>query len=341
MAKTIKDIAQLAGVSYGTVSRVLNNQPGVNANTKERILKIMEEVGYQPNAIARSLVKQQSNTIALMVPDISHPFFGSIALSVDREAYKRGFNTVLCNTDYNLEIERKKINFLQEKRVDGVIVKPAQEGSCQFTDFKIPTVLISHIYDGENSYIDIENQAGGRMAGEHLLDCGYRRIAYIGGYQDAAPTQLRLSGLKQALAERDVLLDNGMVRFSAYSIQSGYDCLSDLIETGHRPDAVFCANDLIALGVLQKASECGIRVPEDLGVVGFDDIIIASLPQVRLTTIRQPVNRLGELATEMLIKTIHDGTKSYVQKVTLRPELKVRATTAYRESDNSGVIIDR
>jgi len=333
VSKTIKDIAQLAGVSYGTVSRVLNKQTGVNSKTKERVQKVIDEVGYRPNAIARSLVKKQSNTIALMVPDISHPFFGSMALAVDKEAYKRGFNTILCNTDYNLEIERKKMNFLLEKRVDGIIIKPALESSCQFSNFNIPTVLISHSHEGETSYIDIENIAGGKIAGDHLIDCGYKKIAFIGGYEDAASTQLRLKGLRKAMEDRNISFDDDLIRLGAYSIQSGYTGMADILAKGNIPDSVFCANDLIALGVLQKADECGLKVPEQLGVVGFDDILIASLPQIRLTTIRQPIDRMGVLATEMLIKTIHDGTDSYVQKITLRPELKIRATTAPKKSD--------
>ena len=329
MGLTIKDIAQLSGVSYGTVSRVLNNRPGVKPETREHILKIMEQQGYQPNAIARSLVTKQSYSIAFMVPDISHPFFGGIALSVDKEAYKRGYNTVLCNTYYDLEIERKKLGFIQEKQVDGIIMKPACETVNQYSHLKIPKILVSHIDEEDTSYIDIENVAGGFMAAEHLIRCGYQKIFYIGGSKEALSVQLRIQGFKKALAAYGYSVEESLIHYgdSENTIRSGYQVMDLLIAAGQIPDAVCCYNDLIALGVMQRAEESGIVPPKQLGVIGFDDGVMASLPQIRLTTIAQPVEKIGQLATEMLIQAIGNMPENYVQKVTLRPELIVRSTT--------------
>lgn len=327
MAITIKDVAELAGVSYGTVSRVINNRPGVNPKTRAHVLKIIDEVGYQPNAIARSLVTKQSKTIALIVPDISQPFFGSIALSVDQETFKRGYNTVLCNTNYDLEMEKRKLQFVQEKRVDGIIIKPAQEDSTQYNNFKIPTVLISHIDEEHSNYIDIENIQGGYIAGKHIAECGYENIAFIGGYENATSTKLRLKGFQKGLKEQGVELDSSFIRFGNYSIKNGYNSLQKMIDEKKVPGAVFCGNDLIAFGVLQKAEEEGIKVPEELGVVGFDDGVMAALPQIKLTTVAQPAEKMGRLATEMLISMIDKSKNHQPQNITLEPELKIRATT--------------
>lgn len=327
MATTIKDIAEMAGVSYGTVSRVLNNRPDVNENTRQRILKIVEELDYRPSAIARSLVTQQSKTIALVVPDISQPIFGAVGLSVDQEAFKFNYNTMLCNTFYDLAMERSKLQFLEEKRVDGVLIKPTREDSNQFVDFSLPMVLLSHQYEGEVSSLDIDNAAGGGLAGRHLARCGYKNVAFLGGYEEATSTRLRLAGFRSALAEEGLSLPANFIRFGSYSVKSGYNHMSDLLAAGTVPDSLFCGNDLIALGAMQKAKEAGLSVPGQLGVIGFDDGLMAALPQVRLTTIAQPAEQMGKLATELLIKTIQNKPGSFVQKVLLPPELRVRSTT--------------
>lgn len=327
MATTIKDIAHLAGVSYGTVSRVLNNRPDVSPKTRAHILQIVKDLDYQPNAIARSLVTRQTYTIALMVPDISAPFYGGIALSVDKETFAQGYTTLLFNTDYDMNIEKRKLQSLQDKRVDGIIIKPAMESSVQFTELHLPTVLLSHIYEGEISCIDIENTAGGEIAGEHVAACGYRNVAFIGGYEDARSTQQRLQGFRSALANHGIALLPDMIRFGKYSLKSGYAIMSDLLHSGFQPDCVFCGNDLIALGVMQKAREAGISIPHKLGVVGFDDGVMAGLPQIQLTTIAQPVEQMGFLAADMLIHTIQSPDTFLPQKITLRPELVVRNTT--------------
>lgn len=327
MARTIKDIAELAGVSYGTVSRVINERPGVNAETRAAILSIIREQGFQPNAIARSLVTRQSKTIALIVPDISQPLFGSIALSVDKEAFRLGYNTVLCNTGYDLRAEQKKMQFISEKRVDGVIIKPAEENSNQFEEFDIPTVLISHVYDGDISYIDIENRTGGYLAGEHLAKCGYRRIAFIGGYEHADSTRQRLDGFRHALKDYGLVHIPELTHYSAYNIKSGYQIIEKLLADGADLDAAFCGNDLIALGVIQKAAERGMAIPQQLGVVGFDDGLMASLPQIQLTTVAQPACEMGEIATKLLLDAIRRGKKYQTEQVMVRPHLVKRATT--------------
>lgn len=327
MAITIKDIAKLAGVSYGTVSRVLNDRPGVNPKTKEQVLRVIDEVGYKPNAIARSLVTKQSKSIALIVPDISQPFFGEIALSVDRETFKRGYNTILCNTNFDMEIEKRKLQFVHEKRVDGIIIRPAREDSRQYREMDVPTVLISHTDDKFLNYIDIKNFEGGYIAGEHLGECGYKNVAYIGGYKEEYLTQERLKGFRAALEENGLELKESMMRFGDLSIKTGYNGFADLLEAGTMPDAVFCANDQIALGVMHKAEEKGIKVPDQLGVVGFDNEVMTSFPQINLTTISQPADVMGKLAAQILIEKLENPENDKPIKKLIAPELILRGTT--------------
>lgn len=327
MSYTIKDVAAVAGVSYGTVSRVLNDRPGVNAQTREKVLHAMKQLGYQPNAIARNLVRQKSNSIALVVPDISSPFFGNLTLAVNERAIDAGYNVMLYNSNFDLKLEKRILRFIREQRVDGLIIKPTKENSSQFAEFNIPTVLVSHVYSGDTAYVDVQNKEGGYLAGKHLAECGYQNPAFIGGFAEASSTKLRLEGFRQALNEHKITLQEQNLYFGKYSIAHGYETMGQILKNGKHPDAVFCGNDQIALGVMERADEEQINIPNNLGIIGFDDVLIPSLPRIQITTIAQPIEQIGDTAFQLLVDMLRDGNRNAIEKIDLPPRLVARSTT--------------
>ena len=323
---TIKDIAEKTGVSYATVSRTLNHLSGVNAATREKILEAAREMGYRPNIHARSLKTNKTYTIALIVPDISNPFFADIALAVNEYAYEKGYITVLCSTSWKVEIEKQQIDQLENQRVDGIIYKPAGRNPLDLSGSSIPNVLISCM-PGENStYIEVDNYSGGRTAADHLVACGYKHFAFIGGTRDSQSNQFRIDGYFDRLKELQMDIRAERILYGGFSVESGYRLASELMTAQDKPDAIFCGNDLIAIGVQQYLLEHDYRVPDEIGVVGFDDISLAGLPQIQMTTIAQPRILMGRTAAEILLDSI-EGREIEQKHIILEPELVIRRST--------------
>lgn len=329
MDVTIKDIAKKIGISYATVSRALNNRAGVNPQTRERVLEAAEKMGYQPNAIARGLVMKSTHTIALVIPDITNPFFPEIVRSAEDEASELGYNTFLCNTNWDIEKEQSYLKLLQEKRVDGIILKPASDSEGNsFNNISVPLVLLDRTSKDDNySCIEVDDRRGGFLATKHLIESGYKRIAFIGGKLDSYSDSQRKEGYRQALLRYKYEIDESLIRNGSFKTKSGYEIMNSLIKEGNVPDAVFAGNDVIALGVMQSAKEHGLNVPEDLGIVGYDDIDCAKLPQIQLTTIAQPKNQIGRYAVELLLSVINERDHKEPRIIILEPELIIRSTT--------------
>ena len=323
---TIKDIAEYTGVSYATVSRTLNNLSGVNQATREKILAAASEMGYRPNIHARSLKTNKTYTIALVVPDISNPFFADIALSVNEFAFERGFTTILCSTNWNVEIEARQIEQLENQRVDGIIYKPAGRNPIDLSGLPTPSVLISCIPGENNTYIEVDNYRGGQIAAEHLSECGYQHFAFIGGNRDSQSNQYRIDGYFDRLKELGKDIREERILYGDFSVESGYRMAAEVMSGPDKPDAVFCGNDIIALGVQQYLLENNYEIPEKAGLVGFDDILIAGLPQVLLTTIAQPRRLMGKTAADILLRRI-DGEENKKKHIILEPELVIRRST--------------
>lgn len=325
--KTIEDVAQIVGCSVGTVSRAINNRKGVSEKTRKRILKTMEEIGYQPNAVAQSLTLKQTHSIGVIIPDISHDFLGGVALAIEDELSRHHYDMLLFNTKWDPQMERKKLLLAQAKRVDGIILKPAVDDIPFMKPIHTPTVLVSQTYTGNTSFVDIENETAGYLATSHLLDCGYRRIAFLGGNPVTGMVRQRLDGYLHALAERGIPVDPRLICHCDYTISDGSRHMDALLALPEPPDAVFCCSDASALGACKSADEHGYHIPEQIGIVGFNDDEIAGIPQVSLTTIGQPRRQIGQLAAQMIINMIENKEDWHPQKVLLSPELIVRSTT--------------
>jgi len=330
MATTIKDIAEETGVSYATVSRALNNKYGVKPGTREKILVVARARGYTPNGIARGLVRKQTHSIGLIIPDISNPFFPQVASGVEDCAKEKGYSVFLCNTNYESEQEARYLQLLIEKRVDGIILASGFQASDTINPLSmgsIPIVSLCTRFENiKNSFVVIDNERGGFIATKHLIEQGYATVGYIGTQGDGLSEGQRFKGYLQALEKFNIPFDDRFVFSGDLKRETGYKITKRFIAAQHSPRALFVENDLMALGAIQGIKESGLRVPDDIAVVGFDDIAFASFPEIGLTTVRQPKYEMGKLAANILLDSIIKSTKE-PQKHILEPELIVRTSS--------------
>lgn len=335
---TIKEIAAEAGVSIATVSMVLNKKDKkISCKTREKVLDIAKKYNYTPNGMARSLVTRKTGTIGLIIPDIVNPFFPEIARGVEDKASEFGYSVIYCNTDDKIKRENKYIGILTEKAVDGIIFARSagdNGGVCSLEKCKVPIVLIDRDYEDKNvvGKILVDNKSGAYETTLYLLDRGYKNIAYIAGDTTINTAADRLAGYKKALTDRGVPVNEDYIMVGDYRMQWGTDAVEDIIEKGLPVDCVFCGNDIIAIGAIKKLREKGLRVPQDMGVVGFDDIYLSGLTEPALTTVKQPIYEMGYKAAETLIENLTAEKAENIEKqglntTVLTTELVVRMST--------------
>lgn len=337
MGVTIKTIADKLGVSYATVSRALNDHPDVNDDTKQKVIEKANEMGYQPNAIARGLVNKETKTIGLVIPDITNPFFPQVARGVEEAAATADYNIFLCNTNWNADREEHYVNALMQKQIDGLIMTPSSEELSYLSKLLSPgleTVFISSFIPLNNfTSIIVDNVKGTEKAMDYLINKGHTNIAFVGAGEERFANQERLKGYKNSLRKHDIKIRDKNITSVKYSYdrRSGYNLMNQIIDSFSKknlPTAVICYNDLLALGIIQALQERNFKIPEDMAVIGFDDISFSSLPEVQLTTISQPKYEMGKIALETLVEKVKTGTnKKFEKKIVLSPELKIRATT--------------
>ena len=325
---TIKDVAKAANVSITTVSRVINHKSeGVSDETRDRIIKVMKDLKYQPNRIARGLVTKKTNTLGLILPDIANPFFPEIARGVEDTANIYGYNVILCNTDDRADKEELYINVLKEKCVDGIIFTssagPAAGHIQKLADFDMPFVLLDRYIDtGKLPGVYSDGFGGMYQMTSYLFKMGHRDIAYIGG-PEGRSAKKRYDGFEQAARAYGLILKKKLIEEGNYKISGGREAMSRLLKRGGGFTAVLCANDLTAVGAMETLKKKGYRIPEDISVAGFDDIQLAGYVEPKLTTVAQPCYEMGELSTRMLIKLI-EGLALEKQEIILKPELVIR-----------------
>jgi DNA-binding LacI/PurR family transcriptional regulator len=330
MKPTIYDVAAKAGVSIATVSKVINNTGRIGDKTKKNVLKVMEEIKYQPSVVASALTGKHTNTIGLLIPDIANSFFAEMARSIEDRGHELGFSVVMCNTDNEPEKEAQYLKWLQRKSVDGIILGTGIQNDVTLNELieqKIPTALIAR--DMPSLSVDtvlVDDFVGGYKATSHLISLGHQDIAFIVGNLNNLSEKERLRGYKQALQEAEVKVDEKNIVSGNLSIEDAKGTMKDLLKSAKRPTAVFALNDLLAIGAIQGAKECGLSIPDDLSVVGFDNTILATINDPPLTTIAQPIQDMGRQVIDLLIQEI-EGKKAAKRRVVLLPELVVRKTT--------------
>lgn len=332
---TLKDVSRLAKVSIASVSKVINGDySGVSEETKERILSSARELHYRPNRLARSLVKKQTKIVGLLIPDVSNPYYADLAKGAEEETERNGYNLILCNTQDRAEKEQKYLNMLLEYNVCGVILTgltdPVEESSRLLSRYDVPYAAIDRNDPHAPISFSSNGQRGTYLSTEFLIRLGHRAIAFVGGEEKAGPLYLdspRLHGYENALRDYKIPLDPRLMREGSYTIESGYRCARDLLESGLEVTAVVCTNDLIAFGVIKAVREKGKQVPQDISVIGYDDIALCSYFEPRLTTIRQDSRELGKTVCRMLLELPKEGRTGAVVR-SAEPELIVRDSTA-------------
>jgi LacI family transcriptional regulator len=336
MTTSIKEVARRAGVSLGTVSNVLNRPELVSPPTRQRVLDAIAELGFVRNDSARQLRAGRSRTVAIVVLDVSNPFFTDVVRGAEAVVEEAGGTVVVCNSGSSVRRERRHLDILEEQRVQGVLVTPIDDGPQprldRFVERGIPVVLVDRgAGNASRCSVAVDDQLGGRLAAEHLTDQGHRRIAFVGGPLALRQVADRRAGLAAVLAERG-LPDPHVVWTTELTVPAGRDAADKLAKTSpsRRPTAIFCANDLLALGVLQGLTARGLRVPDDVALLGYDDIEFAAGAAVPLSSVRQPREQLGRTAAQLLLEESTDREHHRHRHVVFQPELVVRQSTDHR-----------
>jgi len=329
---SIKEVARRAGVSLGTVSNVLNRPHKVTPATRRRVQQVIEELGFIPNEAARRLRAGRSNTIGLLVIDVANPFFTDVARGVERLADEHGSMVMLCNSDEDPGREHRYLDQLEELRVLGVLITPVEGISPrleQLIERGTPVVLVDRSTDHNRCSVAVDNVLGGRLAASHLLEQGHRRIAFVGGHFALQQVTDRHAGAAAAVAEVDGA-ELVVLEATSLTVAEGRRAGERMaaLPADERPTAAFCANDLLALGVLQEMTRRELRVPADLAIVGYDDIDFAAAAAVPLSSVRQPREQLGRTATELLLEEVEEQETHRHRRVMFEPELVVRDSSA-------------
>ncbi len=331
MASTIKDIAKYLNISYATVSRALNDRYGVNEETRKKVLEAAQELHYFPNAAARELVSKKKNTIGLVFPDIENPFHSEVASNIIKRAADYGYTVFLCITDWDVARQARYIETLIENRIEGLIISPIAESNADIDSLlgkEMPLVYVSEAQQGaDTSFVAIDNFTGAKEATIHLINRGYEPIYYFGVPADKISNDERLAGYQAALREFQIEPDEKWLQMGDYYQRTGYAMIKELINRHEIPSGVFAINDQVALGVIQGVREEGLSIPEDVAVVGFDNIPMAAFPEIQLTTISQPKADLGKTAMDVLYRLINDPMKTAPHKIFLPTKLIIRKTS--------------
>lgn len=329
---TIKDIANLAGVSKTTVSKVLNNKDQkISESTRQKILNIVRENNYVPNKMAQSLVTKKTKTIGLIIPDIRNPFFTDIARGAEDKAVREGYNIILCNTDENIEKETRAFNTLTEKMADGIIFAPSSKTEVNSNEYKIsskPIVLVDKELNIENlkGVVSLDNEEGTYLGTKHLVGINHKDILYLSGPLKSEISINRLNGYKKALKESNIKFNEDLVIQGEYSFEWGYEVVKNLDEINFT--AICAANDLIAIGAIKALKERGIKIPQDISIVGFDDIQTAKIIEPQLTTIKQNSYDMGYESASILINNLENKEINNIEKMIFKPELVIRSSTS-------------
>ncbi len=305
MPVSIKDIARAAGVSHSTVSRALHDDPTISQETKARIALLAERMGYTPNAIGRGLVTRHTATVGVVVRTIADPFVAEVVQGIEETALTHGYTTILCNSNSEPDRELKTVRALREKRVDAVIVTSSRLGNLYMNHLRevgVPIVLVNSQSASAYAHsVRIDDVLGGELAGRYLLNLGHRHIAYISGPAWTQASSLRLKGCRKALQADGLDLPEEWVLQGNGRADGGFAAAARLLKGGPPVSAVLCYNDVTAMGLLSALHEAGKRVPDDLSVIGYDDVAMAAYLQPPLTTIAQPKYDLGKRAMEMAL----------------------------------------
>ena len=335
MKVTIKDVAKRASVSPATVSRVVGNYGYVSDKNRRKILAAVQELGYRPNTIARSMVTKSTHTIGFVVTDITNPFFAQLARGVEAITWRNGYTLVLANTDEDVAHERAIISAFQEKWVDAFIVVPASSKKAphleEIVQNGIPLVLLDRgVDDLAVDKVMVDNENGAFNAVSHLIQLGHQRIGIILDNLDITTNAERLNGYLRALAEHHIQVTDKLIQSCQYTRQSAYQIITQMLHGSDRPTALFTTNNFMTLGAFKAIHDAGLRIPGDIALVGFDDLDWAMVNATQLTAVSQPVTEMGNIAGQRIL-AILKGERN--------PPMEIRLKTTFIVRDSCGALI--
>lgn len=335
---TIGDIANITKVSTTAVSMALNNSSRISKETKKRILRIAKRLNYRPNYIARSLVIKKTHTIGVLITTIMNPFYPELAKGIEDKARELGYNIVLCSTDYDLKLEKYYIDILCSKGVDGIVFSSVEVNDPNIkplVEENFPFILVNRrihnrYIDRKINYIVLDNYLGGYMAMEHLIKIGHHRIGILAGSFKVSTALERTEGVKKALVNYGIKLKQNLIVECHFSKELAYAATKKFISMNPPPTAIFAENDFMALGAREAILDAGLKIPENMALVGFDDIAFSALKGVEITTVSQKKYEMGSLAVKILIDKIENRIPTMVNQLFLTPELVIRNSCGYR-----------
>lgn len=333
MAK-MSEVAKLAQVSPSTVSRVLSDSSYIAEETRNRVLEAVKTLDYKPNRLASNLRKMSSKTVVVVLPDITNPFFARIVQGMQQVARREGYHVLLGDTENSLRYEKDFINLVQERMVDGLILTTARISKEEILAISqvVPVVLACEYIEGYDvPTVSIDNVSAARQMAEHLIQLGHKKIGFISGPLGVILSRDRLKGYQQALQYHDIDIDHALIQEGEFTIQSGQNLMNKFLALSERPTAVCASSDHMAVGAIQAIKAQGLRVPEDIAVVGFDDIHLCTVVEPNLTTIAQPKYELGVKAMEMLLALL-TGKELERRQIVLPHQLVIRQSCGAKQS---------
>ncbi|MDI6402170.1 LacI family DNA-binding transcriptional regulator [Balneolaceae bacterium ANBcel3] len=330
---TLKEVAKALGLSTMTISRVVNDRPNVDEQTRQKVLEKAREMGYTPNHVAKSLVSSKTYTIGVIIPEITHAFFPEVVRGIEEETYDKKYQLFLVNAAESYEREKNAILSLRSKRVDGLLVSSCQADPDyafykQVIDSGMPFVFFDRCIEGIGaSCVSVDDEAGAMRAVEHLIGYGYRNIVHLCGPKDVSVGQKRLNGYLTAMKKHGLEVKQDWIADSGFQESGGYQAMKEMLDLpeGERPRAVFAVNDPVAIGAMDAIREKGLSIPDDIAIVGFTDDVRAGLIATPLTTMHQPAYEVGKKAARKLIHTI-ENREEPVEHLEVKTRLVVRAS---------------
>ncbi|MFS0562977.1 LacI family DNA-binding transcriptional regulator [Terribacillus sp. 179-K 1B1 HS] len=329
MRVTIYDVADKAGVSIATVSKVINNTGKIRDSTRQKVWNVMKELNYQPSVMASALTGKSTETLGLLVPDISNPFFSELARTIEDRSHEQGLSVIMCSTDDNEEKEKKYLELLQRKQVDGLIIASSFNDRNllkQLVKQNIPLVMLTQDDPSLGvTCISVDDFSGGFEATSHLLSLGHENIAILA--ENTSSSKMRIFGSRDAYETFGLTFNDSRIIRTTASVANGKNCLDHILEYNPATTAIFACNDQLAIGVLQRAKERGIVVPDKLSIVGFDNTILAETTVPSLTTVAQPIKEMGSKVVDLILETIKKQVQPK-ERILYNPELIIRETTS-------------
>ncbi len=336
---TIREIAQQANVSHTTVSRVLNDNPNVRPETRDRVLAVVRAHDFVPNPRARAFSSNKSRIIGLLINDISNPFFAELARGMEDKAYEHKYYVIICSTDEKLKNRQDYLQFLMRAGVDGLAYASVRENDKKIEKLKagtLPVMMVNQVVQGEHfSHVVCDNRKGIRMLIDHLVGLGYSKIGIVCGPDDIYTGRERMAGYFDALKAHDLTVDDRFIFQAEFSIETGYQGAKKILALeAERPEAIVAGNDSIVRGVLDAIRDESLHVPRDIAVVGFDNSKFAAHSRILLTTIDQKKYQMGSITADLLINMIENGNSDYTHRVIVEPNLVVRESCGIKARAN-------